>query len=628
MTKERKQTLFALLAALGIVACLVALVFVSIKTHKYTLTFISEGATVAEEEVTTDTLFHSKFKPKKKDYVFVGWTLDTEENELFDFTSTPITSPNTFYAVYAPLVAAEKLFYDREVQEVEVGGTSQLYVLAEPIGFNNDILYTSADESIATVDEEGIVTAHQLGTTTIEAKSGDASTIITIVVKEAPATLTLTKALDLKVAEVVDLTPVITPDSAAHNYAWFSSNKNVVEVDEFGRLTGIEEGKAIITVSVGKMSAQCEVTVTRPAPTKIMFDSNKVVLNLASEEQSAYQIVYEVLPVGANQNVTFETANPVIATVDEKGYVVGKSVGETEIIVRTTNGIAAKIDVRVARTASAITKTQSTFGVWVGASFSLENYLSFNPASAKASYTLTWAVTSGAENISVDANTGKISGIKPCKNKVRVTATAVSVSDTQQIVFDIYVNGGEFTFDKPQGNTLYFVSGGGNSIDFSDRVSWTLYNYGVVTTEKLNNTDYSIKTSSNIKMKAGNLVYLASNPSSAQDVILVLTKTYQNHTYTTSEWTLHVEPELCVKKVDGRSTSAKPVTVSMRYDADELEITFSMQPYSVVGQGVTCSHVDGANYVFTLDNGISGDVVITTPGQQTMTLHIVKATEE
>lgn len=628
MTKERKQTLFALLAAVGIVGCLAALVFVSVKTHKYQLTFISEGATVAEEKVTTDTLFSSKFKPKKQDYVFVGWTLDTEENELFDFTSNPITRAYTFYAVYEPLVAAEKLYYDREVQEVEMGGTARLYVLAEPAGFNNDILYTSADESIATVDEDGIVTAHQTGTVTIEAKSGEVTAEIVIQVKEAPVTLTVKSALDIKVAEEVRLDPKIGPDSAAHNFAWKSSNPKVASVDAFGCVTGVEEGTAVITVSVGKLTAECSVTVTRPQPQKIVFDTGKVVLNLASEEQSAYQIEYEVLPAGAKQDVTFETSNPVVVTVDENGYLVGKSVGEAEIIVRTVNGIASKIDVRVARTASAITKTQSSFGVWVGASYSLENYLNFNPASAKASYTLTWAVTSGAGYISVDANSGKITGIKPSKDKVRVTATAVSVTDTQTINFDIYVNGGQLSFDKPQGNTLYFVSGGGNAIDLTGRVSWTLYNYGSVTKETLTGADYNIKTSSNIKMKAGNLVYLASNPSSAQDVTLVLTKTYQNHTYTTPDWTIHIEPELCVKKIDGRSTSAKPTTVSMRYDADELEITLSMQPYSVVGQGVTCAHVNGANYVFTLDNGVSGNVIITTPGQQTLTLHIVKATEQ
>ena len=68
-------------------------------------------------------------------------------------------------------------------------------------------------------------------------------------------------------------------------------------------------------------------------------DLNKNELKLNLDTKKAYQLSADVIPVSAeNKNVTWESSNPSIATVDENGLVTAKSYGETTITVKTEDG--------------------------------------------------------------------------------------------------------------------------------------------------------------------------------------------------------------------------------------------------------------------------------------------------
>ena len=153
---------------------------------------------------------------------------------------------------------------------VPLNGTTQLDVKVSPVEATNKTLqYTSADETILTVDATGLVTGKALGTTTVTARSVDggysATAEITVTSGALPVTaVSLPPTADTYPGGTVQLTAVITPALATNNkITWTSSNPSVATVSESGLVKGIALGSATITVTTedGNKTATCTVTV-------------------------------------------------------------------------------------------------------------------------------------------------------------------------------------------------------------------------------------------------------------------------------------------------------------------------------------------------------------------------------
>ena len=136
------------------------------------------------------------------------------------------------------------------------------------------VLWKSADESVVSVTETGEITAHKAGSAnvTATAKADTSKTAVckvTVVNKGAgtPATnITLSaKVLDLGFGETKLLSVTVSPDNAVMpELTWSSDNDTVVKVNN-GKVTGVKEGSATVTVSTvtGGLTDSCQVTVTR-----------------------------------------------------------------------------------------------------------------------------------------------------------------------------------------------------------------------------------------------------------------------------------------------------------------------------------------------------------------------------
>lgn len=147
-----------------------------------------------------------------------------------------------------------------------VGDTETLVATIAPAGATNKMVeWSSSDESVATVDENGKVTALKAGTATITAKAldGDKTATFTLTVKEAATSVTLNKtAIELSVGASETLTATIAPSGADDAVEWTTSDESVATVDENGKVTAVKAGTATITVTTknGK-TAMCTVTV-------------------------------------------------------------------------------------------------------------------------------------------------------------------------------------------------------------------------------------------------------------------------------------------------------------------------------------------------------------------------------
>lgn len=127
-----------------------------------------------------------------------------------------------------------------------------------------DVKWSSDNEEVLTVDNEGNVTALKAGVATVTVTHGYATASAKITVKSPMTGVSLNKdKLDLTVDETADLTVTVTPADTTDDTTavWTSSDESVVKVEN-GKVTALKAGKATVKVEVGAFSDQCEITVS------------------------------------------------------------------------------------------------------------------------------------------------------------------------------------------------------------------------------------------------------------------------------------------------------------------------------------------------------------------------------
>ena len=155
-------------------------------------------------------------------------------------------------------VQLTEFFVVASQNQVTKGETAQLTLTIKPDNYpNKDVTWSSSNEATATVDENGLVTTHEVGTVTITAtlKSDPAiSSSVTIVVnpiKVSKITVTGYGKDYLVKGNTVTLTTTVEPSDAANkSIVWSSSNEEVATVDQNGKVTAVGQG----TVSIKAMN--------------------------------------------------------------------------------------------------------------------------------------------------------------------------------------------------------------------------------------------------------------------------------------------------------------------------------------------------------------------------------------
>ncbi len=158
---------------------------------------------------------------------------------------------------------------DKEEVSLEVGSTHQIVATTVPANADDqDFSYESDDDGIATVDENGLITAVSVGDAIITVRCGGKTKDITVtVIAEGSSihaeSITLNKeATTLHMGATETLTAIVAPDGVTDTTGWESSNDDVVTVVG-GVLTPVAPGTATITAKNGEKSATCEVTVVK-----------------------------------------------------------------------------------------------------------------------------------------------------------------------------------------------------------------------------------------------------------------------------------------------------------------------------------------------------------------------------
>ena len=221
---------------------------------------------------------------------------------------------------------------------LEVGQTANISVTG-PSSFT----CTSSDEAVATVSNDGTVTAKGEGSATITVKAdGYNNGSVSVSVKKAEVVLkdmTLSSTnINMKVGEKTKLTA-----SGPSSVTFKSNAENIAAVGSDGTIEAKAEGSATITVTAdGYKDATATVNVARADEKLITFTSSPSPFSIAKDATGKLT----VSGIDANA-VTFKTSNDKIATVAKDGTVKGVAEGKATITISASGYKDATIEVTV-----------------------------------------------------------------------------------------------------------------------------------------------------------------------------------------------------------------------------------------------------------------------------------------
>lgn len=154
---------------------------------------------------------------------------------------------------------------DGDVTSLEVGKTLKLNAVVLPEGADQNVVWSTSSEEIATVNEEGVVTAVKVGNVLITATSTKKSEIkkefalqITpkAVVEVTPESISITtndNVTSLKAGATLQLNAKVLPEGASQEVQWSSSDIAKATVSASGVVKGILEGEVTITATSKKL---------------------------------------------------------------------------------------------------------------------------------------------------------------------------------------------------------------------------------------------------------------------------------------------------------------------------------------------------------------------------------------
>ena len=158
----------------------------------------------------------------------------------------------------------------------------------------------------------------------------------------------------------VDEYAQIIVNSRAKKYEYISDNTSVAIIS-YGRVKGVAEGTANITVSVADSNYKPEQVTLQVTVSEKKIEITEVLLNKDAEtltEGDTITLSAEVLPYDTtySKNVSWSSSNEAVATVSADGTVTARSAGTAIITATSENGMTASCTITVEKKLIPITE--------------------------------------------------------------------------------------------------------------------------------------------------------------------------------------------------------------------------------------------------------------------------------
>lgn len=255
-------------------------------------------------------------------------------------------------------ILVSKIVLNEKRISLAVGYTHNLtYQITPKNATENDLIFTSSDSSVATVNQSGVIQGLKEGNAIITVSSSNglakdttyvsvykkgSSTVVDgepIKTDNYPKSLTVSpQTLNLKLGGSSQLIASVLPEKANNQISWSSTNSRVATVDSNGLVSAVGMGSAtIIARTINDITYNVNVLVGNYSKDvrSILVTTNYISLAVSNSKQLAVAFT----PADAsNKNVFWTSSNPSVATVDKYGVVKAISPGSTIIKATSEDG--------------------------------------------------------------------------------------------------------------------------------------------------------------------------------------------------------------------------------------------------------------------------------------------------
>lgn len=339
-----------------------------------------------------------------------------------------------------------------------------------------DIKWETSNAAVATV-ANGHIWTMSPGKATLKATSNGQTVKCVVTVKKRVPRLDQTKVTLLTDQKVVlNILDKANPEDVVQ---WSSNKKKIASVNEFGEVTGLKKGKAVITAKIGKKKYKATVTVKKrqikinPAKTTIEKDQHIFLqlLNKRDEDQAVWT-----------------TSNDKVVIVAQSGEIAGVKPGKATITAQVGKQ-KAKAEITVKAKPLSLSETKIEMDEGSDEALSINNY---------ENQKVKWK--SSDESIATVEN-----GIIHAKKEGKVTITATI--DKKDYTCDVTVNKLVKVIDQKE---MTVIKGGQGQLTITnvdpEKIKWGTSDYGIATVA--NGTVYGLKTGkATITGKVGKKTY-------------------------------------------------------------------------------------------------------------------------
>lgn len=329
-----------------------AVCIVTVTQKPQSITLDKQSLTLTESDTATLT---ASYLPVTTTYKELTW--ETSDDSIATVQDGKVTAVSLGTAVITVksavdesvlahcevrvLRAVQSVTLDKHELTLEVSETAKLNAAVMPdTASDRSVTWSTSDERIVSVDENGNLTAIGVGTATVTVitRDGEKKAACVVTVTQKPQSITLDKqSLTLTEGDAATLTASYLPTTTTYKeLVWETSDDSVATVQD-GKVTAVSLGTAVIAAKSAvdeSVVAHCEVRVLRAAQS-VTLDKHELTLEIGEKTKLNAAVMPDT---ASNQNVTWSTSDDRIVSVDENGNLTAISVGTAMITVQTEDG--------------------------------------------------------------------------------------------------------------------------------------------------------------------------------------------------------------------------------------------------------------------------------------------------